>query len=53
MFKKLGFTLPACYPLTKQEENNLRLVQRKIKNKMLAKNSRDRQKLFINDLQNK
>jgi len=53
MFEKLGFTLPTCYPVTKQDEKNLKLVKRKIKNKMLAKISRERQKLHVDDLENK
>jgi len=48
-----GYPVPTRLPLTKQEENNLKKIQRKIKNKMSAQESRRKKKDYLDLLEKK
>ncbi|XP_064294595.1 cyclic AMP-responsive element-binding protein 3 [Phalacrocorax carbo] len=53
LLEKEGFSLPACLPLTKADEQLLKKVRRKIRNKQSAQDSRYRRKLYVDDLESR
>ncbi|KAM3718667.1 Uncharacterized protein ACO02O_10624 [Dirofilaria immitis] len=48
-----GYTLPTMLPLTKSEEQALKVIRRKIKNKLSAQESRRKRKEYLNALETK
>lgn len=46
-----GYSIPQKYPLTKSEEESLKIVRRKIKNKLSAQESRRKRKEYIDALE--
>ncbi|VBB29792.1 unnamed protein product [Acanthocheilonema viteae] len=46
-----GYKLPTMLPLTKSEENALKIIRRKIKNKLSAQESRRKRREYMNALE--
>ncbi|KAM5183366.1 cyclic AMP-responsive element-binding protein 3 [Callospermophilus lateralis] len=53
LLEKEGLTLPRTLPLTKMEEQVLKQVRRKIRNKRSAQESRRKKKVYVGGLENR
>merc|ERR1712223_397641 len=53
VYRKEGIRLPQKFPLSRMDEHNLKLVRRKIRNRMSAQESRKRKKNYVAELEAK